>query len=349
MSNFEVLQELKTRWGWQDAEWIPLSRPLTFDFYQEWIDQEFHGEMTYLKRHLPLKAEATGLLAEARSILMVSKSYVPHFAPHGLLPGLRQAAYAQNEDYHEVFGKELREAAARLSELFPNHHFRSGTDSLPVMERDHAARAGLGWVGKNTCLIHPKKGSFFLIGEILSTLPVDFSTAPVPDFCGTCRRCIEICPTDALIEPRKLDARRCISYWTIESKAVPPLDLAAQFGDWFFGCDLCQSVCPWNQKPFRGQSALRTELLPDVSGTDRESLLRDLRWCLETDETEMRSHLRDTPLGRAKAFGLRRNALIVIRNRRLHELKDATARWTEDPALGKLARWTLDYLTNSGA
>lgn len=345
-SSFEqiapLLEEFKNRWNWQQAEWVSLARPLTFDFYQEWIAAGLHGEMDYLRRHQPMKENPQTLLAEARSILIMTKSYVPHYKAHGKLSGLRQAAYAQNEDYHDILGAELNSACEELRARFPGHHFRPGTDSIPVLERDFGRKAGLGWIGKNTCLIHPKKGSFFLIGEILTTLPVENQPAAIPDFCGTCTRCLDICPTKALVEPRKLDATKCISYWSIESKKTPPIELADNFGDWFFGCDLCQSVCPWNQKPFRGEAALNTELIQ--SQANEQDLLRDLRLCLEGTDSDLLKDVKGSPLARAKVFGLRRNAIIVAANRQIRELRPAIAHYLNEERLGELATWAVSKI-----
>lgn len=336
----QILSELRGRFSWLEAKWVPLERPLHFDFYQNWISDGLHGEMDYLRRHLPLKEDASGLLTSARSILVVSKSYVPAVREHHKLENLRIASYARNEDYHEWFGDELKEAAAFLETRLPGIKCRAGVDSLPVMERDHAARAGLGWAGKNTCLIHRQEGSFFFLGEILSTAVVQTEFAPLPDFCGTCNRCIEICPTNAIVEPRKLDATKCISYWTIESKKTPPPELAEKFGDWFFGCDLCQSICPWNQKAFKGKLTLETQTLRDLNG----DVEKDLTWILTASDEELRRELKNSPLGRAKAFGLRRNAIIAATNLKIASLKAAIEQYMSDPELAELARWGSEKL-----
>lgn len=330
---------------WQDAEWIPLRQALTIDSYREWLGKGYHADMEYLERHFVLKADPRGLLPHAQSLILLTKSYVPAVEPHGLLPGLRIASYAKGRDYHDVFGDELRAFAAELSARFPEHQFRAGTDSMPVLERDFARQAGLGWIGKNTCLIHPKKGSLFFIGAILSTVAVENQVAELPDFCGTCTRCLEICPTQAFEAPRQLNAAKCISYWTIEAKTAPPPELAAKFGDWFFGCDLCQSVCPWNQKPFRGEAVLNLEVVRTFPHPeDRDQTLHDLRFCLTASDAELKSHLATSPLSRAKSFGLRRNAMIVIQNGNYTELRPEVETWIHDKTLGNLAQQTLDSL-----
>lgn len=322
------------------AEWIPFHGLDTLDAYEKWLEKGHHGEMEYLARHLALKRDPALLLPGVQSLILVTKSYVPAAKPHGVFSNLRLAAYARGRDYHEEFGDELKSLAKHLEELFPGAGFRAGTDSLPVLERDLARQAGLGWVGKNSCLIHPKKGSFFFIGAILSTVPVTREIAPIPDFCGTCTRCLDACPTGALEAPRELNATKCISYWTIESRKTPPPALAEKFGDWFFGCDVCQSVCPWNQKPFRGETVL--EAAPVLEGAD--GMTGELRDVLRLSDTDLRQLLKPTPLSRAKPQGLRRNALIVVGNRRLHELRPEVEALLDDPELGELALRTLAHL-----
>src|SRR5690606_18939879 len=154
-----------------------------------------------------------------------------------------------------------------LERSFPKESFRAFTDSAPLLERDLAHHAGMGWFGKNSCLIHPRKGSFFLLGEIVTSLQLQGPSTPPPDFCGTCRRCIDACPTQAISEDRSLDAGRCISYWTIEAKKPPPDELRNSFQQWFFGCDICQDVCPENQKLLKKekpQSFSRQDQIQDL-------------------------------------------------------------------------------------
>lgn len=344
--------------AWIEARWIaldlssqstspktPWSHEQALKAYSDWLSNNYHGDMEYLARHLALKLDPQLYLPKAQSLIVVTKSYVPSERPHNKLKGLRLAAYAQGEDYHDVFGGELAALAKDLGERFPGENFRAGTDSWPLLERDYARAAGLGWIGKNSCLISPKVGSFFFIGGILSTIPVKHEIAPLPDFCGTCTRCMDICPTQAFAAPRVLDATRCISYWTIESKKIAAPELSNQFGDWFFGCDLCQSVCPWNQKPFRHQSVLQTDLVrPQTEPETTEPTIHDLHWILTASDAEIKTQLKDSALSRAKVFGLRRNALYVTKNVRYQQLRSTVEAWTEDPELGELARQTLNNL-----
>lgn len=344
ISTEKLTSEIREHWSFDQVQWIPLTKPIKLDFYDQWLKRGWNGEMEYLERHRPKKAEPSSLLAEAKSILVMTKSYVPVAKPHGKLLGLRIASYAQSEDYHDWFKSEIAESMHLLSNYFPNEHFRHGTDSDPVLERDYAVQAGLGWWGKNTCVIDRHHGSFSFIGEILSTVAVNTKIEPVHDFCGTCTKCMEICPTQAIEKARELNATKCISYWTIESKAIPPQNLREKFGDWFFGCDLCQSVCPWNSKPFRGNSVLETSL---TLSTPHAQLKHDLEFLLTADDQKIKNDMKGTPLERARPKGLRRNALIVIANRRMKSQLPLVRMWLNDSDIGELAQWADQVLTAS--
>lgn len=301
--------------------------------------------MKYLETHAPLKEDPARVFGEARSLVSVAVLYKPHPEPLSETPtGARIAAYAHGADYHDWLSARLTRFAESLKMQIPQLEYLVATDSKPLLERDLAGQLGLGWTGKNTCLIHPKAGSFFLIGELLTNLDITEFAAPdpVPDFCGKCTRCLEACPTGALVEPRKLDATKCISYWTIESKAVPPEPLRSQMGDWFFGCDICQDVCPWNEKALRLKPSSSVERL-------RTQEIEDLRFFLTASNREIERRLGASPVLRARPRGLRRNALIVAANLRLEELKPEISRWEKDPDLGDLAQWALGELNPNPA
>ncbi|UXR63690.1 tRNA epoxyqueuosine(34) reductase QueG [Bdellovibrio bacteriovorus] len=324
----------------------PLNKPLSFEFYKEWLQEGLHGDMTYLAEHAPIKENPQSKWPRAQSALVFAMSYFPHPQKKSEFP-LKQARvslYAQGMDYHFWFKDRMKELCTQLQAQFPEEEFLAFTDSSPVLERDLAKRAGLGWVGKNTCLIHPKKGSLFFIGEIYTSLKIDTEMEPLPDFCGTCTRCLDICPTGALIEPRKMDARKCISYLTIESRQVPSEDLREAIGDWFFGCDLCQTVCPWNQKVFKGQLSIEKSL--SLSGTEEQLLVEDLRYILSASGKKISRDFLGTPLARAGSFGLKRNALLVCANRKLQELRPEVEALLGHEKLGELAQWTLQKISN---
>jgi epoxyqueuosine reductase len=341
-----LINDQLTNLGFSHFGLTPLNKPLSFEFYQEWLNEGLHGEMGYLKDHAPIKEEPQKKWPRAQSALVFAAPYFPHPEPNPSFPlkEARIALYAQGKDYHHWFKESMLKLCHHLQELFPFEEFLPFTDSSPILERDLARRAGLGWAGKNTCLIHPKKGSLFFIGEIYTSLQLATSREPLPDFCGTCNRCIEVCPTEALIEPHKMDARKCISYLTIESRQVPPEPLREKMGDWFFGCDLCQTVCPWNQKIFKDK--LSIEPLLSLSATSESQLIEDLRYVLTASGKKIEKDFLGTPLSRAGGFGLKRNALVVAANRGLKELSAEIASLTSHPKLGELAQWALARITS---
>ncbi len=325
-----------------------LANPVSLEFYRQWIEQNYQGEMEYLKRHLPIKENPKLLNERFESALVFAHSYVPHPKPRESTNSeLRTALYAQGEDYHFWLKERLEKIAERLREQYPNEVFICLTDSSPVLERDLAYRAGLGWVGKNTCLIHPDKGSLFLLGEILTSLKLTQKPEVVHDFCGTCTRCLDVCPTGALEKPRVLNAQKCISYLTIESRQVPAPELRNGIGDLFFGCDLCQTVCPWNEKAFRGKPeavVLEKTNLRELSTERKSNLESELREILTLSGKQLEKKYQGSPLKRAGPFGLRRNALLVAGNRKISGLRPEIEAWLEDEKLAELASWALQNL-----
>ncbi len=304
--------------------WTPLKRPFSFELYEDWLGRSFHGEMEYLVRHAPQKSNPESLLPQAQSALVVAIDYGPdsEFEVRSRedfkFKNARVALYARGNDYHIWLTEKLNRIVLRLQEKFPGHVFAAYSDSSPVLERDLAARAGLGWVGKNTCLIDTKGGSLFFIGEIFTSLAVGGLENLHADRCGTCTRCIDICPTQAIVEPRVLDARLCLSYLTIESKNAPKDHLRKSIGDWLYGCDLCQTICPWNEKAY-GKEMMQDEV--HNLRENRLGLIKELKWILKSPDSEIENRLSATPLLRRRAYGLKRNALIVAGNRKLTELK----------------------------
>ncbi len=339
-----LITELAKEIGLTHFGFAQLSRPLTFEFYKQWLEQGYQGEMGYLEKHAEVKEKPQSEWPRAKSALVFGIPYLPHPESDVTLPikQARLSLYAQGADYHIWFKQRMAKICQKLAEVFPKEEFLTFTDSHPVLERDLAYRSGLGWFGKNTCLIHPKKGSLFFIGEIYTSLDIDARIEPLPDFCGKCTKCIDVCPTKALIEPRKLDARKCISYLTIESKKIPAPDLLSKMGDWFFGCDLCQTVCPWNQKVFKGQLSIAPQL--SLTEKDAHALVEDLRYILSTSGKQLSRAFDGTPLARAGAFGLKRNALIVIGNRKIQALREEVLNLGNHPRLGELVNWTLAQL-----
>lgn len=354
------LQPLLDALGLEHWGLAALDRPLSFAWYRSWLDAGLHGDMHYLVEHAPIKELPQRKWPRAQTALVFAIPYYPHPAPQPTpLKQARVSLYAQGADYHFWFRERLQQICTHLQQAFPEHEFLAFTDSSPVLERDLARKAGLGWAGKNTCLIHPQKGSLFFLGEIYCSLPLEeehdmarSDTEPqtvsgarpafMSDHCGSCTRCLDICPTDAFIAPRVLDARKCISYLNIESRQVPDENLRAGIGDWLFGCDLCQTVCPFNQKRFAEQ--LDTSLQQALDAVQAEALIADLRYLLTASGKRIDKDFRGTPMARAGGFGLKRNALIVAGNRRLHALHNEIAALTDHERLGELAQWALRQL-----
>lgn len=307
--------------------------------------------MAYLKTHLEMKKDPRKIESRIESVISVAQSYFPAVRPYAHGPA-RVALYAQNEDYHHWLKEKLQMIIEKLSADFPNEVFLPFVDSGPVLERDMGYQNGLGWFGKNTCLIHPKHGSLFFVAEILTSLksPATSNIEAVPDFCGTCTRCMDICPTQALAAPKLMKADLCISYLTIESKESPPLELRKKMGDWFFGCDLCQTVCPWNQKVFRKLELPATDatsqspMLP-LPPEQREKLVAYFDRLIRSSHNLIQRNNLGTPLARAGAKGLKKNALIVIANQNLYELKNLVAEFVWPEELSELAGWTLAQLS----
>src|SRR5262245_54393644 len=238
-----VLREEARREGFSRIGFAAAGAPARFDRFERWIREGRHAGMSYLARTRETRSSPGRLLARARSVVCLA-------APHESRPlvasdGSSIARYAAGSDYHGTLRKRAdRVARAALDRLGP-FRFRVCVDSTPLAERSFAAQAGLGWIGKNGCLIDPEAGSYLLLAEILTDLDLP-PDEPVAERCGSCVRCLEACPTRAFVEPGVLDSRRCLAYWTIEHRGPIPDDVKAEIGDHVFGCDICQEVCPWN-------------------------------------------------------------------------------------------------------
>ncbi len=346
MSLSSEIEALAVAEGFEQVGIAELSTPLTIGIYEQWLKRGFQGEMSYLERHLEEKREPQRLLKRARSAIVVTKNYVPHPEPVENFPlssSTRVASYARGRDYHHFLKARLERVIAALKARYPDEEFVCFTDSSPVLERDLAKRAGLGWFGKNTCLLSREHGSLFFIAEIYTTLAKpEVARLEVHDHCGTCTRCLDACPTGALKAPRELDARLCISYLTIESRDVPAEPLRTQIGPWLFGCDICQTVCPWNLRLVK--KGERPAAQPSLN--DREELVRDLRFLLASSNRSLEKAFRGTAMSRAGGFGLKRNALIVAANSVAIELKPEIEALSLDPKLGDLARWALTKISS---
>lgn len=327
-----------TSYGFSD-----LKSPETIEAYKDWLKSNFHGSMKYLENHLTFKEFPKTLVDQSISAIVLTKSYYPQPQPTQLpIKHLRIAEYAKNDDYHIWFKSEMDKLITELQKVFPYDFFTAMTDSKPVLERDLAHQAGLGWFGKNTCLIDSQKGSFFFIGEIYTSLDLKPIKTLHPDRCGTCTKCIDACPTKAIIQPYVLDATKCISYLTIEKKGEISTALLPSMNDWFFGCDICQTVCPWNEKVFGQEMKKKQKKQFKVT----EELIKELRYILTTSGKKLLKEFNGSPLTRARASGLKRNALIVIGNQEIKDLLPEVIMCKKQESLTNIAKWCENKLIN---
>jgi epoxyqueuosine reductase len=282
------------------------------DAYLNWIEAGLHGEMGYMARpdRVARRRDPQIILPGLRSIITVGLSYSTSAPPHREVTDPsrgRISNYAWSADYHDVMEPRLEELAAWIAEIDPAARSRVYVDTGAILERDHAEAAGLGFTGKNTMLIAPRSGSWFFLGEVLTTLPMAPTTPPPMPTCGTCHRCLEACPTGAFPSAYQLDARRCISYLTIELKGWIPIALRPLMGNWIYGCDICQEVCPFNRF---------AEPMPEtgVSAMNIDEMAPPLLDILALDEEAFNHRFRGTPIKRIKRTRLLRNACVAAGN-----------------------------------
>lgn len=321
--------------------------PLT-EFLRGWLERGFAGEMDYLARRLEERVDPRRVLEGARSIVAVSLAHGWEVESPSQPNRAAVARYAGGDDYHEVLLDRLR-AFERELQLLAGRPIRSRSyvDTGPVLERVHGARAGIGWIGKNTCLIDPELGSYLLLGVVITDLPLRASE-PEPDHCGSCRACLDACPTRAFAAPYVLDASRCLSYATIEKRGPIPGPMRGVLGNRVFGCDVCQEVCPWNSRKRRGAPAdphgLRKRLAPRPEWRGPS-----LAWLLSLDEESWRRVTRKTALRRSGFRGLLRNALIAAAGSGDPTLVPLLRRHADgdDPLLAEHARWALARLAGA--
>jgi epoxyqueuosine reductase len=273
----------------------------------QWLAAGYAGTMTYLHRQAAKRKDPRLIMPEARCAIVTLTNYCHDAVDSGSAPGARVAQYAWSTDYHEVIGARLERLAAVVADVAPGAITRTYVDAGPLPERDLAQRAGLGWIGKNTVLIHPTIGSFTFIGTVLTNAELTPDLPFDADRCGTCRACLDACPTDAFPTAHTLDARRCISYLTIERRGSFTAVEREQVGEWLFGCDVCQDVCPWNVRFARPTTDAEFASRSDVAHPDIAALA-------SLSETEFAARYADTAFERAGADGLRRNAEAVLAN-----------------------------------
>ena len=332
-----ALKEHAAKLGFDACQIAPAIRPPHADAFLEWLQEGRAGEMAWLSKNADRRTDPQLVLPGARSVIMVAKNYgrpvPPHQAdssPHSPLP--RIAQYALGDDYHDVLTPRLR----ALEEILASHggRQRSYIDTGPVLERDFAALSGLGWQGKSTMLISQQLGAFFFLGALLTTLEIP-PDAPVPDRCGRCTRCMDVCPTAAITAPYQLDARRCVSYLTIELKGSIPEELRPLLGDRIYGCDDCAAVCPWNRFA-KASSEARFAARPFAS----QWHLRDF---LELDEAAFRQLFKGSPIKRIKRKGFLRNVCVALGNTGTLEDLGPLQKATHDPEplIAEHALWAV--------
>ncbi|GAA5505628.1 tRNA epoxyqueuosine(34) reductase QueG [Novipirellula caenicola] len=310
-----------------------------FSNLARWIEAGYAGEMDYIANRLDAYKHPSGVLDGCRSVIALAYPY--DAAPtQSVAPGTgRVARYAwQGVDYHDVIHPKLKQLVAAIRKSFPDAAARGVIDTAPIMEREIAQLAGLGWQGKNTLLLNKQLGSYFFLACVLTDVDFPPDTPHESSHCGTCTACLDACPTDAFPRPGVLDATRCISYLTIESRSEIAEDLRESLGDWAFGCDVCQEVCPWNRKPTRHY---------EQASPPRQPLdVLELRALFSLDEAGFRQRYRKTPLWRTRRRGVLRNAALVLGNQRdpesLPALRIGLA--DEDALVREASQWAIDQI-----
>jgi epoxyqueuosine reductase len=311
MNEVELTAKLKTAaagLGFSLSGVAPAVTPTGTARLDDWLAAGYAGQMHYLADRREAYEHPRHVLDGARSVLMLALEYgtAEPVAPE---PGAgRVSRYAWGPaDYHDIIRERLHRLADLLREWQPAAQVRGVVDTAPLLEREFAQLAGIGWIGKHTLVLNRDRGSWFFLAALVTDLELDYDAPHETDHCGTCRACLDACPTDAFPQPYVLDASRCISYLTIELKAALPVELRSGVGDWVFGCDVCQEVCPWNSHATHNPQAL-FEPLPENNPLD---LIR----LFALDDAAFRKRFRHTPLWRPKRRGMLRNAAIVLGNR----------------------------------
>jgi epoxyqueuosine reductase len=321
--------------------------------FVEWVEAGRAGEMKYMESRTETgdlrRISAANAAPWVRSIVVCALNYSAD-KPYSVEANDPQRGWISryawgSQDYHEVLLPRLQQVEEAIRQLAVARgvtvETRSYIDTGPILERVYARHAGIGWFGKNTCIIHQKVGSWLFLGVVLTSLELP-ADAPAPDRCGSCTRCIDACPTQAIVAPGKLDARLCISYLTIEKRGTAPEELRTAMGHHVFGCDICQDVCPWNNKAGNAPPTSLPEFEPQ-----KELFHPELRWLAQMDEQTYRSVFRGSPIKRAKYAGLRRNIAIAMGNSGNKEFLPDLQEMAEDadPVLGEHVRWAIQKLS----
>ncbi len=270
---------------------------------ESWLKSGFHGQMSYMENHFDKRLDPTLLVPGAQSVISLAYNYFPKEFQRE--DSYKLSKYAYGEDYHLVVKDKLRDLVSSMQERLGSFHARVFTDSAPIMERSWAQRSGLGWIGKHSLLISKSKGSYFFLAEIITDLELEADVPFSTDHCGTCTRCVDACPTEAIIPDKTVDASKCISYFTIELKDEIPAEFREKFEDWMFGCDICLDVCPWNRFSLPHSEPRfepRSEIL-EYSKKDWEEITEDL----------FKDLFANSAVERTKFSGLKRNLKFIKR------------------------------------
>jgi len=329
----DSLRALAVEEGFRHCGIAPAVEATGFSDLVRWIEAGYAGDMRYFHDRLPAYRHPDSVLAGVRSIVVLAYPY-DAAASRALPPGYGKIArYAwAGVDYHDVVHPKLKRLCRFLENLQPNAKARGVIDTAPLLEREFAQLAGLGWRGKNTLLLNKQLGSYFFLACVLTDLDLPADKPHVTSHCGNCTACLDACPTDAFPQVGVLDASRCISYLTIEHREAIPIERREEMGEWLFGCDICQEVCPWNRKPSRHAN-------PDVPSLE----MLELASLFTMNDDEFRKQFRHTPLWRAKRRGVLRNAAIILGNQGGKQAIEVlrTACQEEDPLVREAAQWAL--------
>jgi len=321
--------------GFNSCRIAACDRPAHATEFRQWLRDGAHGEMNYMQRGEEKRCDPQKVLSDAKSIVVLALNYFQGETPHRGVATGRIARYAWGDDYHDVIAAKLDKIDQFLRDFGGEQ--KCYVDTGPILERDHAAQSGIGWHGKNTMLIDEQLGTWFFLAEILTTLELP-ADQPVQDRCGTCERCIKACPTGAITAPHRLDARRCISYLTIELKGSVPLELRPLIGDRIFGCDDCLDVCPWNRF---AQISYETAFSARKS---TDGLL--LREYLDLTDVGFRRLFKNSPIKRIKRRGFLRNVCVALGNTGdvfdLPALERAAA--DPEPLIAEHAGWAIEQI-----
>lgn len=326
MDKSELTDQLKQsarELGFQLVGACPAVGPSGFHRFLEWLRLGYAGEMSYLEDRAAAYESPESVLQGVKSIVMLGMNYRTQDRRGPALGEGSIAAYAWGEvDYHDLIHDRLKTLRQRFLALAPDAHARGVVDTAPLLEREFAQLSGLGWIGKNTLLLNKEFGSYFFLAAFLTDLELDYDEPFVEEHCGTCTACLEACPTNAFPQSGVLDARRCISYLTIEHRGHIADELRGEWNDWLFGCDICQEVCPWNNR---------------VPATDEQGFLPssgqnpvELAELFYLDDDQFRNRFRKTPLWRSRRRGVLRNAALLLGRQRDRTALAALQRGTQD-------------------